>query len=64
MLLQAFDHKRRFYYVVGLVIPIASLFDHVKVILLHSSGEECDKSAKLDVTTGTIHSGNVLFQVL
>ena len=35
-----------FYNVVGRVLPIPSLHDHVKTILLCSDGEEADKSAK------------------
>ena len=38
--------KEGFYNIVAQVLPIASLFDHTKTILLISNGEEGDKSVK------------------
>jgi len=46
VLLQVLDIREGFYNVVGRVIPIASLLDHTKVMLLCSRGEEWDKSVK------------------
>jgi len=68
VLLQVFDHHRRVLYVVGRVIPIASWFDHAKIISLQCMFERrrmrlVGQDIAAGSTAGAVHSGNMLSQV-